>query len=115
MAYGGKVMKINLEAGMPTVDVALRNLVNRLSTCKGQGCKAAILVHGYGSSGVGGGIRLAVRKKLKEPSLVGMIRSVCPGEEWLNRKDEMIRQCTFLRDYDREIHGNAGVTVVTFK
>jgi len=115
LAAGAKIVKINLEAGMPTVEVALRNLVNRLSTCKGQGTKAAIVVHGYGSSGVGGGIRLAVRKKLKEPSLVGMIRNVCPGEDWVNQREDLIRVCTFLRDYDREILGNAGVTVVIFK
>jgi len=110
-----KVKEINLEYGSPTVDIAVRNMVNQLSTCKGQGFKAVILVHGYGSSGVGGGIKVGVRNKLKEPSLSGIVRAYCGGELWHERKREMISICQNLSDFSRRIEGNQGVTVVILK
>ena len=72
-----KVKEVNLEYGTPTADTAVRTMVSQLGTCKGQGCKAVILIHGYGSSGVGGGIKSAVKSKLREPSLSGIVRAYC--------------------------------------
>lgn len=110
-----KVKEINLEYGSPTVDTAVRNMVSQLGSCKGQGYKAVILVHGYGSSGVGGGIKTAVRIKLREPSLSGIVRSYCGGEHWFEKKMELISICQPLSDYQRKIDGNRGVTVVILK
>ena len=110
-----KVKEINLEYGSPTVDTAVRNMINQLTTCKGQGCKAAILVHGYGSSGAGGGIKTAVRNKLREPSMSGVIRTFCGGEHWFEKKKVLLDICRPLSDYQRKIDGNPGVTVVIFK
>lgn len=110
-----KVKEINLEYGNPTVDTAVRNMVSQLGTCKGQGYKAVILVHGYGSSGVGGGIKAAVRSRLREPSLSGIVRSSCGGENWYEKKEELLGVCQALSDYQRKIDGNQGVTVVILK
>lgn len=110
-----KVKEINLEYGYPTVDAAVRNMVNHLGTCKRQGFKAVILVHGYGSSGVGGGIKAAVRSKLREPTLSGIVRAYCGGEEWNERNRELMSICQSLSDYNRKIDGNQGVTVVLLK
>jgi hypothetical protein len=90
-------------------------MVSQLGTCKGQGCKAVILVHGYGSSGVGGGIKTAVKSKLRESSLSGIVRSQCGGESWYERKKELLALCPALTDYQRKIDGNYGVTVVILK
>lgn len=110
-----KVREINLEYGSPTVDAAIRNMISQLGTCKGQGCKAVILVHGYGSSGTGGGIKAAVRNKLREPSMSGMVRTYCGGEHWYEKKKELLDVCRPLSDYQRRIEGNQGVTVVILK
>jgi hypothetical protein len=110
-----KVREINLEYGSPTVDTAVRNMINQLATCKGQGCRAVILVHGYGSSGIGGGIRTAVRNKLREPSMSGVVRTFCGGEHWFEKKKELLDICRPLSDYQRKIDGNPGVTVVILK
>lgn len=110
-----KIKEINLEYGSPTVDMAVRNMVSQLGTCKGQGYKAVILVHGYGSSGVGGGIKIAVRSKLKEASLSGIVRCYCGGEHWFEKKKELLNLCQSLNDYHRKIDGNQGVTVVILK
>ncbi|MFA5636598.1 MAG: Smr/MutS family protein, partial [Anaerovoracaceae bacterium] len=67
-----KVKEVNLERGYPTADMAVRNMVDHLGTCKRQGIRSVVLVHGYGSSGTGGKIKTAVRRKLKEPSMAGL-------------------------------------------
>jgi hypothetical protein len=110
-----KVKEVNLEYGSPSADTAVKNMVSQLSTCKGLGCKAVILVHGYGSSGVGGGIRTAVRSKLREASLSGVVRTICGGEDWYQRKKELLELCPALSGYQRRIDGNQGVTIVVLK
>lgn len=110
-----KVKEINLEYGSPTAEAAVRTMVSQLGTCKGQGCKAVILVHGYGSSGVGGGIKTAVKSKLRESSISGIVRSHCAGESWYEKKRELLALCPALVDYQRKIDGNHGVTVVILK
>ncbi|MDD4564284.1 MAG: Smr/MutS family protein [Eubacteriales bacterium] len=110
-----KVKEVNLEYGRPLADDAVRNMVNQLGTCKRQGYKAVILVHGYGSSGTGGAIKVSVRSKLRERSLSGIVRSYCGGEHWLNKKKELLEMCSSLSDYERRIDGNSGVTVVILK
>lgn len=110
-----KVKEINLERGNPTVETALKNLVNELSTAKRAGYKAAILIHGYGSSGNGGAIKVAVKIKLKEPMFSGMIRDFTAGEDWADRKKGFINSCSQLGDFNNYIEGNRGLTVVLFK
>ncbi|MBR0599991.1 hypothetical protein [Sinanaerobacter chloroacetimidivorans] len=110
-----KIREINLEYGSPSVDAALRTLVSQLGTCKGQGCKAVVLVHGYGSSGVGGSIKAAVRSKLRESSLQGIVRAYCGGEQWFERKRDFINVCPSLTEVQRKIDGNQGVTIVLIK
>lgn len=110
-----KVREINLEYGSPTVDTAVRNMVSQLGTSKGQGYKAVILVHGYGSSGTGGGIKAAVKSKLRETSLSGIVRSSCGGEQWYEKKKDLLSICPALAEYQRKIDGNQGITVVVLK
>ena len=110
-----KVKEVNLEYGRPLAEDAIRNMVNQLGTCKRQGYKAVILVHGYGSSGTGGAIKAAVRSKLRETSLSGVVRTYCGGEHWVDKKKELLSLCSSLSDYKRRIDGNRGVTVVILK
>lgn len=110
-----KVKEVNLEKGNPTVPVAMQKLVNDLSTAKRTGYKAVVVVHGYGSSGVGGALKIASRSKLKEASLVGIVRAFVGGEDWLNNKKEFIEVCPQLRDFSTYVEGNRGLTVVLLK
>jgi len=110
-----KVKEVNLEKGSPIVEVAIRNMVNELSTAKRAGYKAVILVHGYGSSGTGGAIKIAVKQKLKERSLSGIIRDYVGGEDWHNRKTEFVEICTQLKDFNRYVDGNMGLTIILLK
>jgi len=53
-----------------------------LADAKRQGRTVVKLIHGYGSTGVGGDIRIAVQKRLHELNCDGKIRAVIFGEEW---------------------------------
>ena len=110
-----KVAEINLEYGMPTVDMALQKMKSALTTYKGQGYKAVIVIHGYGSSGVGGSIKTAVTRCLAENSMRGIVRIHVSGEQWFNRKREALDICKSLESYERRIASNSGVTVVILR
>lgn len=110
-----KVVEVNLKYDMPTIDIALHKMKNALTTYKGKGYKAVILIHGYGSSGVGGGIKTAVTKCLGENSMIGIVRTYTGGEQWLNRKREILALCKDLENYERKISNNEGVTVVILR
>ncbi|MFZ0735028.1 MAG: hypothetical protein WAM79_22110 [Candidatus Sulfotelmatobacter sp.] len=73
------------------------------------------VIHGYGSTGAGGDIRIAVQKKLHELALGGQIRGCIFGENW-SKTDELawrlLQQHSELTE-DRDLgRGNAGITVV---
>lgn len=110
-----KVAEVNLESGMPTVDRAIQKMKNSLTTYKGQGFKAVILIHGYGSSGVGGNIKTAVKRSLGESSMRGIVRTYIGGEQWSHRKKEILAMCRDLENFERRIANNDGVTVVVLR
>ncbi len=110
-----KVIEVNLEYGMPTVEAAIMKVKSSLSTYRSLGYKAVILIHGYGSSGVGGNIKAAVLKLLKDNSIQGIVRAYAGGDEWTDQRSNMLTTCGALKDYERRIAGNAGVTAVVLK
>lgn len=110
-----KVVEINLESGMPTVESAILRMKNELMTQKKRGVKVVILIHGYGSSGVGGKIKPAVIKCLGEPNMQGLVRKYAGGEQWAWRKKEYLGFCKTLESYERRIAGNEGITIVMLK
>ncbi|NLK71727.1 MAG: hypothetical protein GX285_01750 [Clostridiales bacterium] len=110
-----KVIELNIEYGHPTVENALNYMKNSLVTYKRQGIRAVIIIHGYGSSGVGGSIKAAVAKCLGESSMCGIVRAFVPGENWYYRKREMLSICKDLSNYERKISGNDGITIVILK
>jgi hypothetical protein len=73
---------INLESGKPPVHDALSRLDRELAAAQQHGAKILKLIHGYGSSGVGGDIRIDVQKRLRELEDKGKIRACIFGEDW---------------------------------
>ncbi len=71
---------MNLKSDMPSVQEALQRLEREMAVAR-QG-KVALLkiIHGYGSSGAGGDIRIAVQKRLYELAEAGQIRACIFGE-----------------------------------
>ena len=110
-----KLKTLNLELGQPSGDVAVSKMKNTLLTYKGQGVKAVIVIHGYGSGGEGGVIKERVRRALTDGDMRGIVRHFVPGEQWAERKREFIGMCKALEKEDRQIAGNQGVTVVILR
>lgn len=109
------MMTVNLEDGMPTVEQAQKRLIGELARARAAGAKAVKLIHGYGSSGVGGKLRTGVRQWLQNKRRQGGIKAFSAGEDWdifdeTSRK--MIEACPDLSKDTDLGRGNAGITVV---
>ena len=70
---------LNLEAGMPSGDAAVKKAEVYLTGAKARGIKAVKLIHGWGSSGNGGHIRTLLREKL---SVMSCVKCFVCGEEF---------------------------------
>ncbi len=77
-----QVIEINIEYGMPTCDDALRELKRAIASAKQSKYKCALIIHGYGSSGKGGAIRLKARQWLNAQLKNGKFKAVISGEEF---------------------------------
>ncbi len=110
-----RLLIINLEDGRPTRNEALLRLEFELRKARQARADAVKIIHGYGSSGVGGVLRFAVWNELRQRKEQAEIRAFCPGEEWRISNEaawEMLKLCPELkRDVDLG-RGNKGITVV---
>jgi hypothetical protein len=57
---------VNLKSDMPSVQEALQRLEREIAVARQGKLTLLKVAHGYGSSGVGGDIRIAVQKRLHE-------------------------------------------------
>jgi hypothetical protein len=110
-----KVITLNIKSDMPTVDEARRRLITELQRARARGVKAIKLIHGYGSTGVGGKLRDGLRSSLSRRKKEGLIQFFVIGEKWSIFEEQgraALEACPELRgdsDLDR---GNEGVTIV---
>lgn len=79
---------VSLKEDMPSVAEALSRLHSELNTARGQGYLLVKFIHGYGSSGVGGEIRIAVQGQLRKLIDDGQIRTCIFGENWSKSDEE---------------------------
>jgi hypothetical protein len=111
-----KLIKIvNLEDGMPSVAQARSRLGSELSIARSSDVKILKLIHGYGSSGVGGDLRIALQSTLRQMAGQGEVRACIFGENW-GKADEtawaLLKQFPELKE-DRDLgRGNRGITLV---
>jgi hypothetical protein len=107
--------EINIEFGMPTADVAMPLLSERLRSLKKSGVKAVKIIHGYGSTGKGGRLRKATLTLLDESKKSGLIKEFVAGEQWskfeLRTLALIDRMPQLYKDRDLERY-NRGITVV---
>src|ERR1035437_1189654 len=106
--------EIDIEYGMPTVDVAMPLLSARLRSMKKSGVKAVKIIHGYGSTGKGGRLRKATLTLLDEAKQSGLIREFVIGEQWSKFEVRTLtlidRMPQLYKDQDLERH-NRGITI----
>ena len=103
----GKVRRVNLEHGHPTVEVALRRFEQAFHQARAKGSAYLALIHGYGSTGRGGSIKVALMEHLQVLRNRNVLGSVLPGET-LNRRHWIFRKT----DLDQSFSGNKGVTIL---
>lgn len=73
---------INLEIGRPFVENALAKLQKNIEIARMEGICILTVIHGYGSSGKGGKIRVESRKLLDFLVEKGDVQSYITGEEF---------------------------------
>ncbi len=100
---------------MPSVPEALQLLERELSRARKEGCIVLKLIHGYGSSGAGGDIRIAAQKRLTEMASRGEIRLCIFGESWAKSDEQawaLLKARTELKQDTDLGKRNLGITIV---
>ena len=111
----GVLREVNLELGHPATNDAIRRLTFEISRSRTIGDAVLKIIHGYGSSGTGGRIRLEARNYLSRLKAQGAIYGFIPGERFSIFDADTLaafRLCGELRQ-DRDLeHSNNGVTFI---
>jgi hypothetical protein len=109
------IKTVNLKPDLPSVTEALQRLEREIGLARREGIAILKIVHGYGSSGVGGDIRVAVQKRLCELVEAGQIRGCVFGENWSTSDEQtwrMIQRRPELKN-DRDLsRKNKGISIV---
>jgi len=109
------VVTVDLEAGYPTVEEARQLLRAELEKCQKQKVVVVKIIHGYGSSGVGGALRQGIRKSLISRRKEKVVRAVVFGEKWSIFDPVarlMLDECPSLSQ-DRDLFNyNPGISIV---
>jgi hypothetical protein len=106
---------VNLEEGMPSVPQARARLSTEIQVAQTGGVKVLKLVHGYGSSGVGGDLRIALQATLRQMTQAKEIRDCIYGENWRKsdeRSWELLKRMPELKSDSDLGRGNKGITLV---
>ncbi len=110
-----ELREVNIKYDMPTAGDAIKRVTWNLRNGAALGCRAIKFIHGYGSTGKGGKIRIEVRRYLENELRCGRITGYIAGEDFSIFDEDTRRafqDCPELRqDPDLERHNN-GVTIV---
>ena len=100
---------------MPLVREALQRLERELALAHEEKVRLLKVVHGYGSTGAGGEIRIAVQKRLVEMTQSGQIRGCIFGENWSKSDDvtwRLLQSQPGVKGDSDLGRGNRGITIV---
>ena len=106
---------VNLEEGRPVVEAALSRMNEIILDSVRNNINILTLIHGYGSSGKGGAIRLECRKMLDFLKSKGLVSDYIAGEDF-NKRSGLVK--SLLQRYpqlgtDKHLNrGNKGITIV---
>ena len=110
--------EINIKEGMPTLEEAKKLLEQEFFRAKSAKASVIKIIHGYGSSGIGGKIKNLVKKILLEKKAKKDIFEYISGEDWSIFNEttrKVLDQCPKLRgDKDLE-QCNIGISLVVIK
>jgi hypothetical protein len=109
------IKTVNLEHGMPSVAQAQARLTSELHVARQGRVTVLKIIHGYGSSGVGGDLRIALQSTLRQMQQSGQIRDCIFGENWRKSDDrawELLKRFPELKDDSDFGRQNRGITIV---
>ena len=86
---GSAIKVVYVKADLPSVSEALQWLETELASARQRKQLVLKIIHGYGSKGVGGDIRIAVQKRLREMLEAKQIRACIFGEDFSKSCDEV--------------------------
>ena len=93
----------------------MQRLDRELALALQQGHVLLKVIHGYGSTGAGGDIRVAVQRRLHELTEAGSLRGCIFGEDWSKANEFAWRLVQELPELKRDVdlgRRNQGITVV---
>lgn len=109
---------INLEMGRPLLESALSRMTEAIEDAKRNNVHVLTLIHGYGSSGKGGVIRVECRKTLDFMKTRGRIKDCIYGEHFNKRSapiKNVLRRYPGLYSHPYMNRENKGITLVILK
>ncbi len=115
MPMASTIKTVILKEGMPSVEQARARLHGEIQSAQHSGVKVLKLVHGYGSTGVGGDLRFALQSTLRQMATKGEIRDCIYGENWRQsdeRSWELLKRMPELKADSDLGKGNKGITIV---
>jgi hypothetical protein len=109
------IKTVNIKSDMPSVSEALQRLTREIAVAREEKQTLLKVIHGYGSTGAGGDIRISVQKRLRELVETGQIRQCIFGENW-SKSDEttwkLLREQPELKNDPNLGRRNQGITVI---
>ena len=109
------IKTVILKEGMPSVEQARGRLLTEIQLARQGGLKILKVVHGYGSTGVGGDLRIALQSTLRQMVTKKEIRDCIYGENWRasdERTWDVLKRFPELKGDSDLGKGNKGITVV---
>ncbi len=106
---------INLEEGRPSAPSASSRLLDELRRARQQCYTAVKVIHGYGSHGVGGDLRIVIQGVLARMAQGGEIQAFVAGEDWRISDEVTWRLIQRHRELKRDPDlgkGNKGISIV---
>ena len=112
---GSYLKEFNIKSDMPAAKDAVARIASNIRSSKAAGASAVKIIHGYGSSGRGGKIRIEARRYLQEQKNKGLITDFIPGEEFSIFSEKTLKAFQFCDELrkDSDLEGyNYGITIV---
>lgn len=109
------IKTVNLKSDMPPVYEAIQRLDRELALARQQKLTILKLIHGYGSTGAGGDIRIAVQARLQVLARRGQIRGCIFGENWSTSDEltwKLLQSHPALKADEHLGRKNQGITIV---
>jgi hypothetical protein len=109
------IKTVNLKSDCPPVHEALERLDREIGRARQQNHSLLKVIHGYGSTGAGGDIRIAVQRRLHEMAEAGQIAGYIFGEEWSKSSEQawrMLQSRPQLKQDPDLGRRNLGITIV---